>query len=242
MKDKMIFKHVLDELKYDKNKTIFCLGVDESYTNSGIALSVGNPFYNGYETIDCINLNGKTCKDHNDYRVEMLSTVCQMIAKYEEIFNESVYKCCIVERVRQFSRGFVNIDYIKSMGALIAYIIEASNQYKMNVYSVDTRCWKNTVVGNCQPMMNSYHVVPEKYPTVEYVIKHDMKHFIFDEVETKAGEKELRKKNPKNIFKSASGKYIHVDDDKADSICISRFLFEALLKERNVDELLKLES
>lgn len=240
MKEKSVFEYIMHELKECENKTLFSLGIDESYANSGIAITVGNPF-GEYKTIDCINLNGKTCQSKNDYRVEMLSTISQLITKHEKVFKESTYKLCLVERIRQFSKGFINMDYIKNMGALIAYIVEAANQYNLNTYSVDTRCWKNTVIGNCQPMINSYNITPEKYPTIEYVIKHDMRQFIFSELSEMQGVKELNKKHPKNVFKSATYKYIHVDDDKADAICISRFAFSAMENNRNLDDLLKLE-
>ena len=169
-----------------------------------------------------------------------------VVAEEKEHEHENKIEGCIgaytvVERIRQFSRGFISIDYIKSMGALIAYIVEASSQFIMPAFSVDTRCWKSTVVGNSKPMINSYHVAPEKYPTLDYVVKHGMKGFVFNEVSEAEGKKLLSHKNPKNIFKSASGKYVRVDDDKADSICISRFIFEAMSQGKDLDKLLKLE-
>lgn len=228
-------------LKANHNDKLFVLGVDESYANTGLSISYGNPF-DEYETIDCINLNNAFLKGKNEYRVLLYETICKFIEKHKSELHGCIECVTVVERIRQFSKGFISMDYIKSMGALIAYIVEASSQYFMPTFSVDTRCWKSTVVGNSKPMLNSYHVAPEKYPTVEYALKYGMKEFIFEEVSEKAGMKELKKKNPHNVFKSATGKYIHVDDDKADSICISRFIFEAMLKGKEVDKLLKFES
>lgn len=228
-------------LKANRNDKLFVLGVDESYANTGLSISYGNPF-DGYETIDCINLNNNFVKGKNEYRILLYETICRFIEKHKGELHGCIDCITVVERIRQFSRGFINVDYIKGMGALIAYVVEASSQYFMPTFSVDTRCWKSTVVGNSKPMLNSYHVAPEKYPTVEYVLKHGLKEFVFDEVSEEEGLKELRKKQPKSIFKSASSKYVHVDDDRADSICISRFIFEAMRQSKNIDKLLKFES
>ena len=235
------FSEIAHILKGNEGNKIFVLGVDESYKNTGLSITYGNPFYK-HETIGCISLNEKQCRDKNEYRVMLMDTICKLLKEYKNEMNGCIGACTVVERVRQFSRGFISIDYIKSMGALIAYIIEASSQFVMPTFSVDTRCWKSTVVGNSKPMTNSYHVAPEKYPTLDYVVKHGMKGFVFNEVSETEGKKLLSHKNSKNIFKSASGKYVRVDDDKADSICISRFIFEAMSQGKDLDKLLKLEN
>ena len=234
------YKKIASYLKGNEGDAIFVLGVDESYANTGMSITYGNPFYE-YKTVDCISINGSFAKDKNEYRTMLLDEICKLLNKHKNELNGTIGCMTVAERIRQFSRGFISIDYIKSMGALIAYIVEASSQFVMPTFSVDTRCWKSTVVGNSKPMLNSFHVAPEKYPTLDYVVKHGMKGFVFNEVSEAEGKKLLSHKNPKNIFKSASGKYVHVDDDKADSICISRFIFEAMSQGKDLDKLLKLE-
>ena len=234
------YEKLASHLKGNGGDAIFVLGIDESYANTGMSITYGNPFY-GYKTVDCISINGDSAKDKNEYRTMLLDEICKFLNKHKNELNGTIGCMTVIERIRQFSRGFISIDYIKSMGALIAYIVEASSQFVMPTFSVDTRCWKSTVVGNSKPMINSYHVAPEKYPTLDYVVKHGMKGFVFKEVSEAEGRKLLSHKNPKNIFKSASGKYVCVDDDKADSICISRFIFEAMSQGKDLDKLLKLE-
>lgn len=235
------FNGVYQELKHNQNNKMFIVGVDESYKNTGVSVTYGNPF-SGYDTIFCDSIGINEYKDKNDYRVNVLDYLTRLLQDYsEEMRNSSICNLVVVERIRQFSKGFISMDYIKSMGALIAYIVEAANQHSMQTYSVDTRCWKSTVVGSSQKLINSYNVAPEKFQTVEYVVKHGMKEFIFEEISEKAGIKELKKKNPHNVFKSATGKYIHVDDDKADSICISRFPFVAMEQGKVLSDLLLLE-
>lgn len=235
------FNEIYQSLKHNQNNKMLIVGVDESYKNTGISVTYGNPF-SGYNTIFCDSIGINKYKDKNDYRVNILDYLTRLLQNYnEEMCNESICNLVAVERIRQFSKGFISMDYIKSMGALIAYIVEAANQHSVQTYSVDTRCWKSTVVGSSQKLINSYNVAPEKFQTVEYVVKHGMKEFIFEEISEKAGIKELKKKNPRNVFKSATGKYIHVDDDRADSICISRFPFAAMEQSKNLNELLSLE-
>lgn len=235
------YKKMATHLRANEQDNIFVLGIDESYANTGMSITYGNPFYS-YETIDCISIDGSSAKDKNEYRTLLLDEICTLLNKHKDKSNGTIECITVVERIRQFSRGFISIGYIKSMGALIAYIIEASSQYVMPTFSVDTRCWKSTVVGNSKPMVNSFHVAPEKYPTLDYVVKHGMKGFVFNEASEEEGKKLLSHKTPKNIFKSVSGKYVHVDDDKADSICISRFIFEAMSQGKDLDKLLKLEN
>lgn len=235
------FNEIYQSLKHNQNDKMLIVGVDESYKNTGISVTYGNPF-SSYDTIFCDSIGISEHKDKNDYRVNVLDYLTKLLQDYsEEMHNGSICNLVVVERIRQFSKGFISMDYIKSMGALIAYIVEAADQHSMQTYSVDTRCWKSTVVGSSQKLINSYNVAPEKFQTVEYVVKHGMKEFIFEEISEKSGIKELKKKNPHNVFKSVTSKYIHVDDDRADSICISRFPFVAMEQGRNLNELLSLE-
>lgn len=234
------FNEIAHTLRDSEGDNIFILGVDESYKNTGLSITYGNPFYK-YETIDCMSLDSSICKDKNEYRVALMDTICKLLKEYKDEMNGCIGTYTVVERIRQFSKGFISMDYIKGMGALIAYIVEASCMFRIPTFSVDTRCWKSTVVGSSQKLLNSYNVAPEKFQTVEYVLKNGMKYLIFSELEEATGKKELKKKNPHNVFKSVSGRYIHVDDDKADSICISRFPFVAMEKGKDLDELLKLE-
>ena len=239
------FSEIAHTLKGNEGSKMFILGIDESYKNTGLSITYGNPFYK-YETIDCMNLDSSICKDKNEYRTILLNTICTMLKSYKNEMNECIGECIgaytVVERIRQFSKGFISMDYIKGMGALIAYIVEASCMFRIPTFSVDTRCWKSTVVGSSQKLLNNYNVAPEKFQTVEYVLRHGMKSLIFSELDETMGKKELKKKSPHNVFKSATGKYIHVDDDRADSICISRFPFVAMEKGKDLDELLKLEN
>ena len=42
---------------------------------------------------------------------------------------------CVIERIRLRSQGFLNINYIKSIGALNALIVDLMYEYNIKVYS-----------------------------------------------------------------------------------------------------------
>lgn len=241
MDDKQYFESIKKGLRNSSTDKLFTIAVDQSYKNSGISISVGNP-YHEFKLVECMNIDGSKAKNKIEYRNIIKQAIIEMLDRNKQAMDECKYKICIVERIRQFSHGFINIDYIKSIGSLIAYISEAVDEFGIATYSVDTRCWKKTVIGTCKAESNKYNIAEEKYPTVEYLAKNKMKGFIFEEVGQEEGKKLMGRKNPKNIFLSKSGKYIKVDDDKADSICISLFAFEAMRQNKNLHEFLKRES
>lgn len=122
---------------------------------------------------------------------------------------------CIIERIRLHSQGFLNIDYIKSMGALNAVIIDIMDEYNIPVYSVDTRCWKSQVIGTSKPKDNNLGVPKEKYPTVEWCIKQGFENSVLRIVKS-------RKK--KGTFTRNGIRYMY-DNDACDSSAISMFYF-----------------
>lgn len=236
------FEESINELKQDSECRMFTLAIDQSYKNSGIAASYGNPFWYGgkMDLLHVSNLDAQSTKDKVDYRVCLASNVAQALMSCKEQVEEASLVIVLCERIRQFSRGFTSMPYIIQMGALTAYIEEAAHMHGLPLWTVDTRCWKSTVIGTSQPLLNSYHVPPEKFPAVDYVVKHGWKDHVFREVDQEYGERELKKKHPRNVFKSASGKFIHVDDDRSDAICMSLFPACAAQQGKSLDTLLKL--
>ena len=120
---------------------------------------------------------------------------------------------CIIERIRLQSQGFLNINYIKSIGALNALIVDIMAEYNIPVYSVDTRCWKAQVVGTSKPMPNKYGVPEEKWPTVYWVIKQGFEQSIL---------KGITGRKSKGTFMRGNTKYMY-DNDAADSCAIAMF-------------------
>lgn len=187
------------------------IGIDQSYKNTGISISADGKLLK----ISSINLE-KYYNNSNkrEYLAERLKKIL------EKIYNKAGEVVCIIERIRLRSKGFVNIDYIKSIGALNALIVDIMSYYGIPTYSVDTRCWKAQIVGTSKPGNpdNSYAMEPEKYPTFEW-LKMNYPHLLMSVFIDMTG---TRKK--KNVFEE-NGRLWKINDDACDSAAISLFGF-----------------
>lgn len=188
-----------------KYKKIF-IGIDQSYKNTGVSISADG------ELLKVTSLNLEHYKTNSDKRKALRKYLNNML---KVITTKSDDITCILERIRLHSQGFLNIDYIKSMGALNAVIIDSMHDYDISVYSVDTRCWKSQVIGTSKPKDNDLGVPREKYPTVEWCINQGFEDSILEVVE---GRK------TKGTFMRDNIKYMY-NNDASDSAGISMFGF-----------------
>lgn len=192
------------------------IGIDQSYKNTGISISAET--YEGkIKLLKVSSVFLEKYSSNSDKR-----SILQY--RLKRILDNITYKAeeiiCIIERIRLRSQGFLNIDYIKSIGALNALIVDTMSLYDIPVYSVDTRCWKAQIVGTSKPgnPNNSYAMEPEKYPTFEW-LKMNYPHLLMSVFIDMTG---TRKK--KNIFEE-NGKLWKINDDACDSAAISLFGF-----------------
>ena len=132
----------------------------------------------------------------------------------------------IIERIRLQSQGFINIDYIKSIGALNALIVDTAFTFDYPIYSVDTRAWKSSVVGNSKGKTNKYGIDPKKWPTILWCVSKGYKKYIINY--------DVGKRKSKGIIEKNGERYTY-NDNIADSICISLYGFtnNQLLKEEH---------
>lgn len=181
------------------------IGIDQSYKNTGISVASQK----GLELISSIELYKLT--SNSEKRSEVASRVSEIIEQFSKNY---VIDKIIIERIRLQSQGFINIDYIKSIGALNAIIIDIANKYNIQVYSVDTRAWKSKIVGTCKPKENKYGVDPHKWPTLLFI-----KNLGFtSNILVPAGKKK------KGVIEIKGKKYTF-NDDAADSACIALYGF-----------------
>lgn len=182
------------------------IGIDQSYKNTGVSISADGNLLK----VTSINLEHyKTNTDRRNALKKYLDNMLKaIIAKADDI-------TCIIERIRLHSQGFLNIDYIKSMGALNAVIIDIMDEYDIPVYSVDTRCWKSHVIGTSKPKDNNLGVPKEKYPTVEWCIKQGFENSVL---------RTVRGRKKKGTFTRNGIRYMY-DNDACDSSAISMFYF-----------------
>lgn len=199
-------------MKYKK----IIIGIDQSYKNTGISISA--QLFSGeikLLKVSSIYLEGYVS---NTAKREYLTKRLRKIL--EKIYNKSGDIVCIIERIRLRSKGFLNIDYIKSIGALNALIVDTMAFYGIPVYSVDTRCWKSQIVGTSKPgnPNNIWNMEAEKYPTFEW-LKNTYPDLLMSVFIDMTG---TRKK--KNVFEE-NGKLWKINDDACDSAAISLFGF-----------------
>ena len=185
---------------------ILVIGIDQSYNNTGVSVSADG------KLLKVSHIELKYLKSNSIKRFYLQQELGKILKK---IISKSKKVICVIERIRLQSKGFLNIDYIKSIGALNAVIVDTMSRYGIDVYSVDTRCWKAQVVGTSKPQNNNYGVPLEKWPTVHWVNQQGFKKSILRKVE---GRKE------KGTFTNKYGKWEY-DNDAADSAAISMFYF-----------------
>lgn len=182
------------------------IGIDQSYKNCGVSISADG------QLLKVTHIKLEQCKTNTDRRRLLKAYLDNML---KAITSKADSIICIIERIRLHSQGFLNIDYIKSMGALNAVIIDIMDEYDIPVYSVDTRCWKSQVIGTSKPKDNNLGVPKEKYPTVEWCIKQGFENSVLRTVKG-------RKK--KGTFTRNGIRYMY-DNDACDSSAISMFYF-----------------
>lgn len=190
------------------NKVV--IGIDQSYKNTGITVNVNNGEKLKVRNIytDCYENNSIKRSVIRKNLVNLVSIVKMVYPKAEIV--------CIIERIRLKSQGFLNINYIKGIGALNALIIDVMYNNGIETYSVDTRAWKSAIVGTSKPMENKYGLPPEKYPTILWNVKNGRKK---DIINYDVGKKK------KGVITNKKGERYMYDDDKSDSIAISFYGF-----------------
>ena len=135
------------------------IGIDQSYKRTGISVGIdGNLVL--IKSVDLSKYNSNTEK-RKTLRGVLFKLINNINNKYNILYNNIV---CVIERIRLRSKGFLNIDYIKSIGALNALIVDIMQGFNIPVYSVDTRCWKSQIIGTSKGESNSYGVPDEKWP------------------------------------------------------------------------------
>lgn len=195
-------KQCKKQYKYKK----VVIGIDQSYNNTGISIAADG------KLVKVKSLQLDSYKSNSDKRGALAKTLDGLLSSVVLKAKEVV---CIIERIRLRSQGFLNIDYIKSIGALNSIIVDKCNQYNVQVYSVDTRCWKAQVIGTSKSMPNKFGVPEEKWPTVRWLIKQGWEEAILIEVN---GRK------TKGTFVIDGQKYMY-NNDAADSAGIAMFGF-----------------
>lgn len=182
------------------------IGIDQSYDRVGISIFEDKK----KRLIKSLDLSKVKSKVEKRIVVKK-----ELIKIFEFCKSKSSNVICIIERIRLFSRGYINMDYIQGIGALNAVITDLAFEYSIPVYSVDTRSWKAQVVGTSKPEANNYGVPDEKWPTIKWCIKNGWEEDLLILIE---GRKQ------KGTFIRRDLRYMY-DNDAADSAGLAFFAF-----------------
>lgn len=196
-------KQCKKDYKYKK----VVIGIDQSYNNTGISLAADGHL----KKVRSLHLD--KYKSNSEKRRALAETLDGLL---KAVCGKSIEVVCIIERIRLRSQGFLNIDYIKSIGALNSIIVDKCQEYGVEVYSVDTRCWKAQVVGTSKGMPNRFGVPEEKWPTTKWLIDQGWESSILMTIEGRKA---------KGTFFRNGKKYMY-NNDAADSAGIAMFGFK----------------
>lgn len=194
-------------LKYNK----LVIGVDQSYTASGISIAIDG------KLVKVTSTDFKGCKNNTEKRKHLSNIIYRILEKNAHKASETLI---LIERIRTASNfgkknDFgIRPDYLKMTGALVASIVDTAYEFNVPVYSVDTRSWKAQVVGNSKARKDKDGNRDAKGETVEFVQSLGFDLYVRDIT---------RGKN--------KGKPIY-DDDAADSACIALYGFIPKGKQR----------
>lgn len=191
----------IKKMKFNK----ITIGIDQSYKRTGITIIADNQI----KKITYIDFKRFA---NNSEKREYLREKLDILFKNLSYKSDNI--TVVIERIRLRSEGFLNINYIKSIGALNAVIIDCAAKYAYPIYSADTRAWKSKIVGTSKPQNNNYYVDPKKWPTIKYVCNLGFKNDIL----VKLPENTKIKK----YFEINGDKYLF-NDDAADSCCIALY-------------------
>ena len=194
------------------------IGIDQSYKDTGITLAADRKIKN------VISLKLGKLEFNSEKRKVLKDTLNKIVIK---MLNKSDDVTIIIERIRLSSQGFISMDYIKSIGALNAIIVDVAYNHNIPVYSVDTRSWKSNIIGTSKGEANPYGFDEKKWPTIKWAIRNGYEKYIIEDVKNKRKKKGVVIKGERRIT---------YNDNKADSIGIALYGFLPEGKQKLVEE------
>ncbi len=177
------------------------IGVDQSYTRTGVSIAIKGELVK-VTSINLTKIKTKTMKRRaaTDF-VEKAVKAC--LRKYEP---DNIAIIC--ERVRTFTSGEdLRPNVIKPFAAMTCCFVDMAFDYGVEVWSVDTRAWKNAILGTTKLIFEPIEGVSniQKFGSVRRVIDLGF----YDSL----------------VREGRHGAHYTLDDDAADSACIALYGF-----------------
>lgn len=189
------------------------IGIDESYTRTGIAV-----LKHMREPVIMESIDFKGCKNNTAKRRELKRVLSSILEGLLKDYKSEEIKC-IIERIRTFSGGHMSTQYLITTGSLVATIIDTFSSYGIPIMSVDTKAWKNAIIGNTKPKENKYGINPNKYPTIEKLKMLGMLKYFIEPYKGRGT------KGVVNIKINGVKTPCKINDDIADAYCIASYGF-----------------
>ena len=189
------------------------IGIDESYTRTGIAV-----LKHMREPVIMESIDFKGCKNNTAKRRELKKVLSSILDGLLDDYKPEEIKC-IIERIRTFSGGHMSTQYLITTGSLVATIIDTFSAYDIPVYSVATNSWKTQIVGSNSPKENKYGINPNKYPTIEKLRMLGLLKYFVEPYKGRGT------KGVVNIKINGVKTPCKINDDIADAYCIASYGF-----------------
>lgn len=208
------------------------IGIDQSHKRTGITVLYEK------KIVYMQSVNYEHLKTNNEKRMFTEHVLRGIILNLkedgviEQMFKkETPQKIEIItERIRLRSENFISENYIKATGALVASIIRVAEEFDIPVYSVDTKSWKNNIVGSSKPLNNPYGIDPKKYRTILYMRDKGLLKYIAEEYKGRG------KKGVINVKIGGEKVPCEINDDLADSYCIALYGYLPKTKQKLKEE------
>lgn len=176
----------------------YCIGLDQSYTDTGIAVvQDGKVLFVGHE-------NFADCKLRYDKRKQLVKRLEKLIDKCKSKGDVLV----TIEAVRLFSGSspHISVNYIFGTCALVGAIVDCCITKNVPITWVETRSWKKGVLGSSKPSQKSLEGVKDKnkIASILYCINLGLKEKISYEVQQGKNKGQIR-----------------YNDNMADAVCIA---------------------
>lgn len=193
-----------------------CIGLDQSYSNFGIAIAIDNKI----KLKTSYNFPSKFTKTEKRLFIKR-----KLISIFKKLYIDYKINDIIIifERIRTFSeqkdkkQGFgIKPVYMVETGKMLGTIIDTAYENGINCYSVDTRAWKSQIVGSSKSVHGDTKLLTVRF--VEKMLGIDCKLYKNDIL-----QRYIRGKN--------AGK-VKYNDDMADAICIALYGFISESKQK----------
>jgi hypothetical protein len=195
-------------LKPDYKYKKIVIGVDQSYTNTGLAVIADGT------VVKALLVPFSSAQNKPEKRIAVARYIADIVERALTMAPKVIVVC---EQIRAFKGSSLSLEYVATTGALVGTIVDRCFLLGVPVYSVDTRVWKARIVGTCKPDARNCPpcVEPQKWPTIKFILKRtDVKKSWITAPVTK------RSKKYDLMYKNERCRYL---DDVADAICIGLY-------------------